>query len=695
VRYPSRIIATLAFATLGVLPSNAASPAEPASFPSNEDLRHLRHLDDPQLSPDGTKALLAVQDATADGGRSHIWLIDVAGGAPRQLTFSGTAAQDGERSARWMPDGRSVLFLAHRGEHTALQQLPLDGGEARPLELKVRPVVDASKDADALPPSTTAESAAAADELPVDVSDYAVSPDGAWIAFLARDPETPGEKKQKDAKADAEWVDHDRHGTRLYLDAIATARITALPVPQDVRGIDWSPDGKRLVIVTEPANHAADLGPARSTWIVDVSSPERPTRVDAVPATVSDVLWSGDGGSLVYLAQARRDAPPGYNDLYALALESGRTANLTDGLDASLDEGSMPLADGSVLQRIDRGLEVTAEVLRAGTLATTRVPLPLPTLLGLSTNATRSGFLWLAAGGGQPPTLLHSQDLRTPPTVLPTPAVATDPRRIVVPKHIHWQSDGRTIDGLLYLPPAATTQAVPLVVAVHGGPSELYSDDFAPFTNFLVGQGWAVLRTNPRGSTGRGAAFVAANKNDLGGGDYRDIMAGVDFVLKTERIDAARLALIGYSYGGEMAAFVAGRTRRFKAIVSAAPVIDQYSEYGTEDDSWYDRWYFGKPWERPADAWRQSPLATAGKVTTPLLLLQGQADTVDPPGQAQEMYRALRQAGAPVELVIYPRVDHGALAAAIYGTASAEPWHGFDARRRIVTFIAKAFGAKP
>jgi len=160
-----------------------------------------------------------------------------------------------------------------------------------------------------------------------------------------------------------------------------------------------------------------------------------------------------------------------------------------------------------------------------------------------------------------------------------------------------------------------------------------------------------VLRPNPRGSTGRGAGFAAANKNDLGGGDYRDIMAGLDAVLKQYSADPDRLALFGYSYGGEMAGFAEGKTTRFKAIISGAPVIDQFSEYGTENNSWYDRWFFGKPWEHFEDAWKQSPLAGVAHATTPFLLLQGSDDATDPAGQSREMYRALRQMGVPVELV--------------------------------------------
>jgi dipeptidyl aminopeptidase/acylaminoacyl peptidase len=122
-------------------------------------------------------------------------------------------------------------------------------------------------------------------------------------------------------------------------------------------------------------------------------------------------------------------------------------------------------------------------------------------------------------------------------------------------------------------------------------------------------------------------------------------------------------------------------------------VIDQFSEYGTEHGSWYDRWYYGKPWEHIEDAWRQSPLAGAGKAKTPLLLIQGESDTTDPLGQAQEMYRALRQEGVPVELVTYPREDHGPLAGGMTGRPVAEPWHGYDVRQRMIQFIEKAFGS--
>src|SRR6202012_2813053 len=118
---------------------------------------------------------------------------------------------------------------------TGLFVLPMEGGEARALDIKVRPTVDASKAPDALPPAKPEGTPGPGGELPEDIEAFRPSPDGAWIAFSARDPETPGEKKQKEAKADAEWVDNDLHGTRLYLFRRDTSKVLPVPLATDVR----------------------------------------------------------------------------------------------------------------------------------------------------------------------------------------------------------------------------------------------------------------------------------------------------------------------------------------------------------------------------------------------------------------------------------------------------------------------------
>jgi dipeptidyl aminopeptidase/acylaminoacyl peptidase len=701
--------------TAAALRAQATASAAALSFPTNEQLRHFKTINDPRLAPDGKRILIRVTEATADGAKSHLWLIDTGGEEPRQLTYSPDADKRGEYQGEWMPDGQSILFLAKRDEHILLYRLPMNGGEARPFELKVKPVVDQAKLPDALPPKeeavkpevpkssdaparpkTGATPDAHSDEVSLDVTRYKVSPDGSSIAIIADDPQTPGEKTQKEAKSDAEWVNHNPHGTRLYLLNVATGKLTLLPMEPNVRDAYWSSDSAKLLAIVEGMNGADDLGPAMSSWLVSMADSSHPQKLTGLPPTIELAAWTPDSGSIVYLAQAKHDAPPGYADLYLYDTAAKTTRDLSDGFKGSMRHSlPVPLADGSVVQLVELGFHGKVARYAPGTSEPQVVALPPSDVSALETNAQGKGWLFLGSGGGDPQKLYYTADLQSSPTPVKTPPLAPERLLSVAPKRLQWKSESFTIDGRLYLPPEAATQKVPLIVEVHGGPLGAYSDAHQPWVDFLLGHGWAVLRTNPRGSSGYGAAFAAANKNDLGGGDYRDIMAGVEAVLKTEPIDSNRMALMGYSYGGEMAAFVEGKTTRFKAIVSGAPVIDQHSEYGTEGSSWYDRWYFGKPWEHPEDAWRQSPLAAAGKAGTPFLLLQGESDTTDPPGQSMEMYRALRQMGVPVDLVTYPRDNHGPLAMAIFGYPVPEPWHGFDARRRIVDFVQKAFDAAP
>jgi dipeptidyl aminopeptidase/acylaminoacyl peptidase len=661
--------------------------------PTNEDLRHVRSMAQPKLSPDGSRVLIQITDATADGARSHLWLVDIGRNSARQLTYSRDGDRRGESSGEWMPDGKSVLFLAHRGDHTQLYRLPMEGGEAHPYDVKLVPAVDASTAPDAIPPSKTSaakESAATPQPIEADVQRYVVSPDGKAIAIIARDPETPGEKKQRDEKADAVVADRDEHATRLYLLDPDSGKLTPSAVVPDVESVAWSRDSARLVAIASPMNDAGDVEPATTAWVVTVADPGHPEALKAAPKTTDGAVWSFDGKDIYLLAQARIDAPPGYRDLYRLSLTDDRIDNLSDGFRGTVSGETLATADG-VLQTAQLGTHSTVVRFHDGKAD----PLPVETgsLSQLDTNAQQTRWVWLGASSDRPPTLFYADSPGRAGTALETPDLTPSGWTPVKSQVVTWKSDAFTIEGLLYLPPQAAHQKVPLVVDVHGGPTGAWQDSWIAFTQFMVGQGWAVLRPNPRGSTGYGAAFAAANKDDMGGGDYRDIMAGVDAAIAKYPIDGTKLALMGYSYGGEMAAFVEGRTDRFKAIVSGAPVIDQQSEYGTERGSWYDRWFYGgHPWEHPESAWRQSALAMVAHARTPFLLLQGQSDRTDPPGQSEEMYRALRQMGVPVELVEYPREDHGPLAGGMFGNPSAEPWHGFDARQRVVAFIKKGFG---
>ncbi len=714
----SRLLATLLPLCAVLTVTSAVLAADELHFPSSEDLRHVKGLGGPQVSPDGKFVLFSVTDATADGAKSHLWVVSSSGGADtlRQLTFSPTSDKRGERSPQWAPDGSAVFFLAKRGEHMQLFRLDMRGGEAAPLDLKVKPVVDDSKAKNAIPPPgvreegeerrsltrSRSDSDNKADELlPIEVSGYSLSADGKWLAVWAKDPETAGEKKQKDAKADAVWVNRDEHGTRLYLAALKEdgsldGALKPTGIEPDVHAARWSETANQLLVITEKPNDQSDLGPTGSAWIVEAANPQTVRKVDAIPATVGGAAWSPDGGRVVFAAATPEDAPPGYDELFALPLagSDSKPVRLSAGYAGQLNGAALYFSpDGSLIAQAGIGTHSTVVRLSLnGNKAPEQVNLGAPIITGLNSNRKQTGWVWLAEGGEQPVKLCMAQKLGEPCTALPIPELAPANLRSVQSELVHWKNGAMAVEGLLYLPPQAKTGKVPLVVDVHGGPFGAFEDRNDLFVSFLVGHGWAVLRPNPRGSSNYGVAFAAANKNDLGGGDYQDIMTGVDFVLSKYPLDSEKMALMGYSYGGEMAAFVEGKTDRFKAVISAAPVIDQFSEYGTEGGSWYDRWYFGKPWQRMEDAWRQSPLAGAAHAKTPFLLIQGESDTTDPLGQSQEMYRALRQDGVPVELVTYPREDHGPLAGGIFGRPVPEPWHGFDGRQRITEFLEKYLG---
>ena len=231
--------------------------------------------------------LFTVTHATADGAASHLWIVSASATSSdkaRQLTFSPPADKRGEHNAQWAPDSSAIFFLAKRGDHTQLFRLDLRGGEASPYDLKILPPVDVSKDKDAINPPPAPESSEKKDDKkpaeaktepqPIDVAGFSISDDGKYLALWAHDPETPGEKKQKDAKIDASWVNHEKHLTRLYLaslkpDGAIDGALNGVDLPPDVHGATWSPVADKLLAITEPPNDASDLGPAGAAWIVD------------------------------------------------------------------------------------------------------------------------------------------------------------------------------------------------------------------------------------------------------------------------------------------------------------------------------------------------------------------------------------------------------------------------------------------
>jgi dipeptidyl aminopeptidase/acylaminoacyl peptidase len=255
---------------------------------------------------------------------------------------------------------------------------------------------------------------------------------------------------------------------------------------------------------------------------------------------------------------------------------------------------------------------------------------------------------------------------------------------------IRWKSkDGKEIEGLLTLPVNYhKSKKYPLILNIHGGPSGAFNETFIgasglyPIASFAA-RGWAVLRANPRGSTNYGLPFRASNVNDWGGGDFEDLMSGVDAVIQMGVADPNRMAVMGWSYGGYMTNWVITQTNRFKCAAAGAGLSNLISMWGTNDiPTTLDDYFDGTWYEQPERYIKMSPLAHVGNVTTPELVLHGEADIRVPTSQGYEMYHALKRKGVPAEMVVYPRTPHG----------PQEPKFVLDIMHRHIDWVAKYLG---
>jgi dipeptidyl aminopeptidase/acylaminoacyl peptidase len=242
-------------------------------------------------------------------------------------------------------------------------------------------------------------------------------------------------------------------------------------------------------------------------------------------------------------------------------------------------------------------------------------------------------------------------------------------RRLPLAQVVRWpSSDGLEIEGILVYPLGYVPgRRCPLIVNLHGGPTgvfvrnylaEPYSDGQCDLLG-LAAAGFAVLRPNPRGSGGYGEPFRLAGAADWGGGDYQDVIAGVDALVERGIADPARLGIMGWSYGGYLAAWAITQSRRFRAACVGAALVNLISQAGSSDLAGFIQDAMGaEVWQDPERYQRRSPLFQLGRLTTPTLIQHGAEDTRVPAGQARELYNALRRQGTPAELVLYPRQGH-------------------------------------
>ena len=717
---PGRLAPALAVLLLAaaVLP---ARPAAAAKRPISEtDLFRFVWVADPQISPDGHRiAFVRVTvNAKKDGYDTALWIASADGAsaasaaAPLRPLTAGTQ----DSSPRWSPSGRQLAFVrghAGKDDDASPQIYVLDvagGGEAR-----------------------------AVTDLPGGAGSPAWSPDGRTLAFSSSTNAKDLEKKKAGKKKDGEYESDVRVITRAtyrqngggYNDVLHPGHLWTVTLPADpaaplpeplqvTRGDledgspTWSPDGASLYYLYNQSPEP-EYTPSNTDLFAVPATGGTPVKVVDIDGPINDFSLSPDGKRIAFLGYLTGKAERSYNqpDLFVADPTPGGGAvtaprNLTANYDYDIGDGvsgdqAPPRGDqptSPVWSRDGRTLyEVSAERGRANlkrvdvetgkvtpltsgdhdVVCYTATPDARRFALVLST-PTAIGDLWsLDTASGRLVQLTRFND------PLFAEIDLTPPEEIV-----YKSFDGREIQAWLQKPPGFDpAKKYPLILDIHGGPHSAYGWTFDHEFQWMAAEGYLVLYPNPRGSTSYGEDFGNVIQYHYPGDDYKDLMAGVDEIVKRGWADPGKLGVTGGSGGGILTNWIITQTDRFKAAVAQRSIADWSTFWYTADFTLFTHsWFKGAPWEDPEDFRARSPITHVANVKTPLMLIEGEADYRTPPAAGgEQMFRALKYLKKPVVMVRFPDESHEL-------SRSGKPWHRVERLRHIVGWFDKYLQGK-
>jgi dipeptidyl aminopeptidase/acylaminoacyl peptidase len=704
-----------------------------------EETLRVVSVSDAQISPDGLRIVYSISTVSGNETRSMLLLAQAVFESPRpsgQLVAGDLNASH----ARWSPDGRLIAFLGARGEQTGVWVVSADGGAPR-LVAPVRSTnffityagepfawsndsrriayVGASEEQitpDVADKSYQRERADAdprvidrlqyksrtslADRLRTHVwvtdvvnpiprqltfgqtYDHALTwnPRGDEIAFLSNHEPDPDANNNSD----------------IFAVNAADGRVRQLT---STRGCEyeptWSPDGRFIAYTatTRDVTTIDSVAEDAHVWMLDAQSGNRRELTAEQDRRARSPQWSPDSNSILYLAgdHGRQTI---YRVTVGAAFGVGRNARIqsltlwgdrvgeTRAVFVSERES---VADPSMQNlRPFQPFQITgfsvasrmavepAPVVREG--RTPRAPVfvsvPAPVVAFTLTDPATPAEVFLAAGSNFPVRRLSAHNDQLARTT-----------RLTELDELNFESfDNTPIQGWLMKPTNWHGERAPLILSIHGGPHGAYGYSFNATFQAYAAHGYAVLFINPRGSVGYGQKFSDGTLREWGGGDYRDLMAGVDAALKKYPwLDANRMGVTGGSYGGFMTNWIITQTPRFRAAVSVASVSNLISFYATSVYQDLIHAEFGLPWDDYDLLWRWSPLRYSRDAQTPTLFIHGEQDNDVHITQAEEMYMALRRRGIDTVLLRYPREGHG----------FREPRHRVDALERTLSWFDK------
>jgi dipeptidyl aminopeptidase/acylaminoacyl peptidase len=619
--------------------------AQTGTYWSPEQCMKMKNITSVRVSPDGTKVLYTARHAVMTEDRSEyvnqIFLANIDG----SNTIPLTQGDKNNSSPKWSPDGSQVAFISNRDGKNNLYLISLRGG-----------------DADKITDAKTG------------VSNFSWSPDGKMIAYIMTDAPGDNDEKKKKGKDDWYYYDDVILQNRLYLvwpgenDSTGKRKWKQLTMEnRNIISFDWSPDSKWIAYAHGKSPMAND-GQYADISEINISTKEI-RNIANTPAGETDPLFSPDGKFIAYVCSENPVVWPGKTFIDVVPAEGGAAKKLSptpndqpgilswshDGTHLYVAESNKTLT--SVYQLGLDGSEISEWTKGCNDLAGTFAMNDTRTFLGfVLQNTSKPGEAYISNASAFTPVRISNINAE----------IANNP----VPKTelIKWKSaDGKEIEALLTYPlNYQQGKKYPLILNPHGGPAGGYTQSFIasnqnlyPIAS-LAEKGIFVLRPNPRGSTGYGVAFREANQRDWGGADFKDLMLGVDYVIKMGLADPDKLGVMGWSYGGFMSSWIVGHSDRFKAASIGAPVVDLSFQNLTDDINGFLPSYMkADPWADWAVYDEHSPLRFVQNVKTPVMLQHGEADARVPISNSLMFYHALQRRGVPVKLLALPRQPHG------------------------------------
>jgi dipeptidyl aminopeptidase/acylaminoacyl peptidase len=491
------------------------------------------------------------------------------------------------------------------------------------------------------------------------------SPDGSFIAFS-------GSLGERAGGEDPLVFSRTQHKTRtalsdglpvhIYVVEASGGKPKALTAGEyDEHSIDWSPDGKEIIFVSNREKDP-DLRFNYDIFGVDVNSGVQ-RQITRTAGVETDPHISPDGRWIAYLATRRAvttiDSIAEDTHVWIVPFDGGPGKDLTASLDLRCSKPQWT-ADSHNLTFLaaDHG-KVGLFSARTTDHGTTRIFSKNAHILLYEPLRSMGNFLAVVTEATAPPELGVVDPKGEWRAITSINSTVFHP---IAPEHVTFKShDGTPVEGWLYEPKASGKLST--ILYIHGGPHGAFGYNFDTRAQYFAARGYAVLEINPRGSSGYGQKFSDGTVKDWGGGDFRDLMSGLDHVLATHpHLDSTNLFVAGGSYGGFMTDWIITQTQRFRAASSIAGVSNLISFYGTSlYQDLIEAEFDGMPWNADtfAHLWNHSPLAYVAKTSTPTLFLHGEVDNDVPSSQSDEMYTALRRKGVPAELVLFPGEGHG------------------------------------